>query len=174
MAVVCRYLWTWHLYAYHFSQLGIQLISMMIHFHESCHSFESFKRMHYPLSHCVFVPFSHAANSFVMLPDVQREFEEVLTLKSKQYLCQYFWVSPMVTIFTSFQNYVSSFVSSMWDSSWPSFNETFSRRNQLIIWETVLETIFGTLRSVCLNDIFYCSRHRFTSLKFDWKIQLGV
>ena len=29
----------------------------MIHFHESCQSFESFKRMHCPLSYCVFVPF---------------------------------------------------------------------------------------------------------------------
>ena len=86
MAVVCHYLWTWHLYAYHFSQLDIQLISMMIHFHESCHSFESFKRMHFPSSHCVFVWSGHAANSFVVLPDVQREVEEVY-LCSQNSLC---------------------------------------------------------------------------------------
>ena len=36
----------------------------------------SFKRMHFPLSHCEFIPFSHAANSYVMPPDVQREVEE--------------------------------------------------------------------------------------------------
>ena len=77
MAVVCRYLWTWHLSAHHVSQLGIQLISVMIPFHESCHSFEYFKRMDCPLSHYVFVCFSHDANSFVVLPNVQREVEEV-------------------------------------------------------------------------------------------------
>ena len=76
MAVVCRYLWTWHLSAYHISQLGIQLISVMIHFHESCHSFDSFKRMHCPLSHHDFYPFSHTTKSFVVPPNVQREIEE--------------------------------------------------------------------------------------------------
>ena len=64
MEVVCRYLWTWNLSAYHFIQLGIQLISMTIHFHESCQSFESFKRMHCPLLYCVSVLSSHAAKSF--------------------------------------------------------------------------------------------------------------
>ena len=43
----------------------------------------------------------------------------------------------------------------------------YSCQHQLIIWEIVLETIFSTLRSVCLNDRFYCSQHRFTSLTFD-------
>ena len=53
MAIVCRYLWTWHLSAHHVSQLGIQLISMTIHFHESCHSFECFRRMHSTVALCV-------------------------------------------------------------------------------------------------------------------------
>ena len=44
-------------------------------FHESCHSFESFKRMHCPLSFRESVPFSHAAKSCVLSPDVQREVE---------------------------------------------------------------------------------------------------
>ena len=48
----------------HVSQLGIHLISMMIHFHESCQSFESFKRIHCPLLHCVSILSSHAAKSF--------------------------------------------------------------------------------------------------------------
>ena len=43
----------------------------------------------------------------------------------------------------------------------------YSCRHQLIIWEIVLETIFSTLRSVCLNDRFSRSQHRFTSLTFD-------
>ena len=42
------------------------------------------------------------------------------------------------------------------------FRWDFSRRHQLIIREIVLETIIGTLRSVCLNDRFSSSRHRFT------------
>ena len=86
MVVVCRYLWTWHLSAYHFNQLGIQLMSMTIHFHESCHSFESFKRMHCPLSHCVFVLFIHATKYFVVPPNVQREVEEFY-LYSQKNLC---------------------------------------------------------------------------------------
>ena len=167
MVVVCRYLWTWHLSAHHVIQLGIQPISATIHFHESCHSFECFKRMHCPLSHCVSILSSHAAKSFVMPSNVQRISEEFLPLHSTQYLCQYLWVIHMVNTFTSFHNYVLSFMSSMWDSPWPSFDETFSRRHQLIIQEMVLETIFSTLRSICLNDIFSCSRHRFTSLTFD-------
>ena len=67
----------------------------MIHFHESCHSFESFKRMHYPLPHRESVLFSHAAKSCVVPLDVQREIEEV-------YLCS--------------QNniYVSTFESILW------------------------------------------------------------
>ena len=64
MVAVCHYLWTWHFSAHHVSQLGIQLISTMIQFNDSCHSFEYFIRMHCPLSHCVFVPFSHATKYF--------------------------------------------------------------------------------------------------------------
>ena len=64
MAVICCYLWTWNFMYNHVNQLGIQLISTTIHFHESCHSFDSFKRKHCLVSHYVFVPFSHAAKSF--------------------------------------------------------------------------------------------------------------
>ena len=111
---------------------------------------------------CLFMLPSH----FVVSSDVQRGSEEFLPLQSTQSLCQYLWVSHMVTTFTSFQNYVPSFMSSMWDSSWPSFDETFSCRHQLIR-EIVLETIFSNLRYVSLNDRFSLSRHRFTSLTFD-------
>ena len=51
--------------------------------------------------------------------------------KLRVYLCSQnnlcvstFWFSPMVTSYSIFQNFVLSFVSSMWDSSWSSFNET--------------------------------------------------
>ena len=83
---VCRYLWTWQLYAYHFIQLGIHLISMTIHFHESCHSFEFFKRMHCPPSHYVFVWSSHAAKYFIVPLNVQMEVEEFY-LCSQNSLC---------------------------------------------------------------------------------------
>ena len=46
----------------------------------------------------------------------------------------------------------------------------YSRRHHLIIRETILETKLSTLRSVCLNDRFSRSRHRFTSLTF-WSIE---
>ena len=39
--------------------------------------------MHCPPSHCVFVWSSHAAKSFVVPPNVQREFEDVFPLQSK-------------------------------------------------------------------------------------------
>ena len=54
------------------------------------------------------------------------------------------------------------------------FRRDFSCRHQLIIQEIVLETIFSTLRSICLNDRFSLSRHRFTSLTFDRQSRLGV
>ena len=53
------------------------LVSITIHFHESCHFFEFFKRMHCPPSHYVFFWSSHASKSFVVSPDVQREVEKV-------------------------------------------------------------------------------------------------
>ena len=59
---------------------------MTIHFHESCHSFESFKRMHCPLSHCVSILSSNATKSCVLSPDVQREVEEFY-LYSQNNLC---------------------------------------------------------------------------------------
>ena len=39
--------------------------------------------MHCPLSHYVFVSFSHVAKSFVVLLDVQREVEEAFTFAVK-------------------------------------------------------------------------------------------
>ena len=45
--------------------------------------------------------------------------------------------------------------------------QDYSHRHQLIIWEIVLETKFSTLISICLNDRFSRSPHRFTSLNFD-------
>ena len=161
MAVVCRYLWTWHLSAYHFSQLGIQLISMTIHFHESCHSFESFKRMHCPPSYCVFVWFSHAAKSFVVLPDVQREVEEVYLYSQNSLRVSTFesvlWLPYSYHSRTLFQ--VSCHrcgihhgpPSTRLFLSNSTHHPGISLRNNL-----------STLRFVCLNDIFYRSRHRFT------------
>ena len=170
---VCRYLWTWHLSAYHFSQLGIQLISMVIHFHESCHSFESFKLLHCPLSYCVFVWSIHATKSFVVLPDVQRKVEEVY-LYSQNSLC------------------VSTFESVLWlphsHHSRTLFRVSCRRcgihhgppltrlfRSTLAHHpRNSLRNNFSTLRFVCFNEIFSRSWHRFTSSTFDRKIPLGV
>ena len=49
-----------------FSQLGIQLVYEWIHFHESCHSFNSC-----PLSHCVSPSQFNVAKSSVLPPDVK-------------------------------------------------------------------------------------------------------
>ena len=166
MAVVCHYLWTWNLSTYHFSQLGIQLIFVMTHFHESCHSFESFKRMHCPPSHCVFVWSSHAANALVVSLDVQREFEEVY-LSSQNNLCvstseSVLWLLHSHHSKTMFRVRVIDVGLIM-----ALLRRDFSYRHQLIIREIVLETIFTNLRSICLNDRFSSSRHRFMALTFD-------
>ena len=126
-----------------------------------------FQRMHCLLFHCVFVWSSHAAKSFVVPPDVQREvekvylcsqnslcvstFESVLWLPHSQYHSRtLFWVHVVDAGFI---------MALLW--------RDYSCRHQLIIQEIVLEAIFSTLRYVCLNDRFPRSRHRFTSLAFD-------
>ena len=150
-----------------FSQLGIQLAYKSIHFHESWNSFESFKRMHCPLSHCVFVSFSHATKYFCGATQcskgIWRSFSSVVyaifvsVSLSQSYgyyihiipeLCSEFHVVDVGLIMALLRWY-------------------YSHWHQLIIWGIVLETIFSTLRYVCLNDRFYSSWHRFTSLTFD-------
>ena len=109
-----------------FIQLGIQLVSESIHFHESCHSFESLKEC---IVHC------HIVFRLVksMLPSIRScrlmfKRETILRVytcsQNNFFWVNYFWVSPVVTSYSKFQNFVLSFVSSMWDSSWPSFDET--------------------------------------------------
>ena len=166
MAVVCRYLWTWNLSAYHVSQLGIQLISTMTHFHQSYQSFESFKRMHCPLWHCVYVLFNHASKYFCCAArcskGIWRSFTSavytvfVLVSLSQSYgyyihiileLCSKFHVVDVGVIM--------------------ALQRDYSYRHQLIIQEIVLETMFSTFRYVCLNDRFSFSWHRFTLLNFD-------
>ena len=70
----------------HVSQLGIQLISVTIHFLESCHSFESFKRMHCPLSHCVSIWSNHATDSLSCCPMFKGDLKKFY-LRSLHSLC---------------------------------------------------------------------------------------
>ena len=167
MAVVCRYVWTWHLSAYHFSQLSIQLISVMIYFHESCHSFESFKRMHCPLSHCVSVSSSHAAKLFCRVAcyskGIWRSFTSVVhIIFVSVYLIQSYgyYIHIIPKLCSEFHVVDVGLIMAL-------LRRDFSRRHQLIIREIVLETIFSTLRYVCLNDRFSRSWHWFTSLTLD-------
>ena len=162
---VCRYLWTWHLSAYHFSQLGIWLIYMVIHFHYSCHSFESFKGMHCPPSHCVFVWSSHAAKSFVVPPDVQREVKKVY-LCSQNSLCVSTFESVLWLLHSHYSRTMFEFHVVDVGFIMALLQREYSYRHQLIIQEIVLEKNFSTLRSVCLNDKFSHSQNRFTSLTF--------
>ena len=167
MVVVCQYLWTWHLSAHHVSQLGIQLISTTIHFHESCKSFESFKRMHCPLSHCVSVLSSHATKSF---------FHAARCSKGiwRSFTSAVYTVFVSVSLSQSYGYYIhiilelcSKFCVVDVGLIMAFLRPDYSCRHQLIIQEIVLETIFSNLRYVCLNDRFSLSRHRFTSLTFD-------
>ena len=119
----CRLLWTWHLSTFHSINLVNHLVSESIHFHESCNSFESFKECIV----CCRIVFRLVES---MLPSIL-SCCPMFKGKLKVYLCNQnnlcvstFWVSPMVTLSTTFQNFVLSFLSSMWDSSWTSFDET--------------------------------------------------
>ena len=69
------------------------MISVTIHFHESCQSFESFKRRYCTLSHCVFVLSSHAAKSFCRAAQCSK------WIMKKFYLCSIH--SICVSIFES-------------------------------------------------------------------------
>ena len=167
MEVVCCYLWTWHLSAYHVSQLGIELISMMIHFHESYHSFDSFKRMHFPLSHCVSVPSSHAAKSFCRATQCSKGIWRIFTsvvytvfvsVSLSQSYDYYIHIIPELCSEFHVVNVGLIMALLRWD---------YSRRHQLIIWEIVLEKKLSTLRSIYLNDRFSHSQHSFTLLTFD-------
>ena len=149
-----------------FSQLGIQLTCKLIHFHESCHSFESFKRMHCPPSHCVFVWSSHAAKSFVVLPDVQKEVEKVY-LCSQNSLCVstfelVLWLPHSHHSRTLFR--VSCRQCGIHHGS-PSTRLFLSTSTHYPVIS--LRNNFSTLRYVCLNDRFSRSQHRLISLTFD-------
>ena len=67
------------------------------------------------------------------------KLKKFFPLQSKQSLCQYFWVSPMVTTFTSFQNYVLSCVVDV-GLIMSLLQQDYSGRHQLIIQEIVLKT----------------------------------
>ena len=104
---------------------------------------------------------------FVVPPNVQSGFEEVLPLQSTQSLCQYLWVIHMVTTFTIIQELCSEFHVIDVGLIMAFLGRDHSCWHQLIIRQIVLETIFSTLRSVCLNDSFSHFQHKFTSLTFD-------
>ena len=163
MAVVFRYFWTWHLSAYHFSQLDIQLISVTIHFHESCQSFESFKIMHCPLSHCVSVLSSHAAKSLCHAARCSKEIWRIFT-------SAVYTVFVSVSLIQSYGYYIhiipelcSEFHVINVGLIMALLRRDYSHWQQLIIEEIVVETIFSTLISVFLKDRFSQLRHRFTS-----------
>ena len=113
---------------------------MMIHFQESCNSFESFKRMHCPLLHHEFVLFIHVAKYFVVPPDVQREFGEVSPLQSPQSLCQYllsqtygYYIYIILELCSEFCVIDVGLIMAL-------LRRDYSRRHQAIIRELVLET----------------------------------
>ena len=141
----------------HVSQLGIHLISTTIHFHESWQSLEYFKRMHCPLSHCVSFLSSHAAKSFCHATRCSKEIwrsftSAVYTVFVSVSLSQSYgyYIHIILELCSEFRVIDVGLIMALlrWD---------YSRRHQLIIREIVLETIFSTLRSVCLNDIFSIS-----------------
>ena len=145
-----------------FSQLGIQLVPESIHFHESCHSFESFKEWICPLSHCVPPRQVNAAKSLVVSPYVQKGncFESLhlhsnyffvsVTFESVLWL-HYLWYSK-----TLFQ---VSFRRCGINNGPPSTRLFLSTSSHHLGGS--LRNKFSTLIFVCLNDKFSHSQLRF-------------
>ena len=130
--------------------------------------------MHCSSSYCVFVWFSHAVKSFIVLPNVQREFEEFY-LSNQNNLCvgtfeSVLWLLHSHHSITMFQVSCHRCGTHHGPPLMRLFPLTSSHHPKKIF----LETKLSTLRSVCLNDRFSRSQHRFTSLTFDRQNQLGV
>ena len=166
MAVVCRYLWTWHLSAYHSFNWVFSW----------CTSWSTFMSHVTPLSlskewivchHAMcFFWYSHAAKSFVVSPDVQREVEEVYPC-SQNNLCvstfeSVLWLPHSHHSRTLFQVSCRRYGIHHGPPSTRLFLSTSAHHPR-----NSLRKKFSTLRYVCLNDRFSRSWHRFTSLTFD-------
>ena len=129
---------------------------MTIHFHESCHSFESIKIMHCPLSHCVFVPFSHADKSFVMPPDVQREVEEVY-LCSQKSLCVSTFESVLWLLPSHYSKSMFIFLCHRCGTHHgPPSTRLFPSTSAHHLGNSIRNKKLSTLRSICLNDRLSC------------------
>ena len=146
---------------------------MTIHFHESCHSFESFKRIHCPLSHCVSIPSTHAAKYFCRAARCSKGIWRSLTsavntvfvsVSLSQPYGYYIYIIPKLC--SEFHVFDVGLIMSL-------LRRDYSCRRQLIPGNS-LRNKFSTLRSICLNEKLSHSRHRFTSLAFDRNIPLGV
>ena len=87
----------------------------------------------------MFVPFSHATKSFVMLPDVQREFEEVFTSTIKM-------ISVSIILSQSYGYYIHIILELCFEFHvidvgliMALLRRDYSHQHQLIIQEIVLE-----------------------------------
>ena len=119
-----------------FSQLGIQLVSESIHFHESCHSFESC-----PLSHCVSPRQVNAAKSLVMPPDVQSEVMLIFyTYSQNKFLHQLLLSQSYGYIILKITEFCSEFRVVDLVFFMALLRRDYSCRLQFIIQELVLET----------------------------------
>ena len=167
MAVVCRYLWMWHLSAQSFQSIGYSadlrddplswVMSLLWVFQKNALStvalcvclVQSCCQVFCRAIRCSKGSWrsftSIVCTVFVLVSLSQSYGYYIHTIPE---LCSEFRVINVGLIMALLQ----------WD---------YSRQHQLIIREIVLETKFSTLRSVCLNDRLSFSRHRFTSLTFD-------
>ena len=105
--------------------------------------------------HCCIVCLSRSVmllSLFVVPPEVQRGFEEVLPLQSTQSFVSVFlsqsygyYIHIIPELCSEFRVIDVGLIMAL-------LRRYFSHRHQLIIREIVLETIFDTLRSIFLND----------------------
>ena len=144
-----------------FSRLGISLVSELIHFHESCHSFESFKEC---IVHCRIV--FHLIES--MLPSIlscllmfKAKFESLPIQVKTTFMSVPF---ELVLWLHYLQHFRSLFqVSCHWcgihhvPPSTRLFLSTSAHHPR-----NSFRNKFSTLISACLNEKYSLSQHRFT------------
>ena len=137
-----------------FKQLSIQLVSKSIHFHESCHSFESFQIMHripshYLLVSSLLIQFFQIFNYFIQC---SKESYVKITLFSSTYLSFMSVTFELVRRLLHTQNYFQQLCFDFHVVDWGFIIALlwwdYSCRHQNIFQELVLET--GQYLEICM------------------------
>ena len=145
-----------------FSQLGIQLVSKSIHFHESCHSFESLKDC---IVRCRIV-FRLVKSMLLSIRLCRLMFKRETVLRV--YTCSQNKFFESVTFESVLWLHHTQHSRTLFQVSCHQCGIHHGPPSTRLFLSTSahhpgnsLRKKFSTLRFVCLNDRFSCSQHRF-------------